>query len=78
MSSLYEKALANAKKMQNQYSEAGKADLQAKANKQKAKKEAEKKAKKDKLKKAKDKTVTTPNGHTVNAGRRTQLTPEAK
>ena len=78
MSSLYEKALANAKKMQNQYSEAGKADLQAKANKQKAKKEAEKKAKKDKLKKAKDKTVTTPNGHTVNAGGRKQLTPEAK
>ena len=78
MSSLYEKALANAKKMQNQYSEAGKADLQAKANKQKAKKEAEKKAKKDKLKKAKDKTVTNRNGKKVNAGGRKKLTPETK
>ena len=37
------------------------------------------KAKQEKLtKKAKDKTITTPNGHTVNAGGRKQLTPEAK
>lgn len=43
----------------------------------KAQQEAEKQAKLDKLKKAK-KTVTTPNGHTVNAGGRKQLTPEAK
>ena len=43
----------------------------------KAQQEAEKQAKLEKLKKAK-KTVTTPNGHTVNAGGRKQLTPEAK
>ena len=43
----------------------------------KAQQEAERQAKLEKLKKAK-KTVTTPNGHTVNAGGRKQLTPEAK
>ena len=43
----------------------------------KAQQEAEKQAKLEKLKKAK-KTTKTPNGHTVNAGGRKQLTPEAK
>ena len=78
MSNWYDDALKNAKKIDKSYSDAVKNDLQAKAQEQKAKKEAEQKAKKDKLKKAKSKTIKTPNGHTVNAGGRKQLTPEAK
>ena len=81
MSNWYDKALANAKSADKSYRDSVKKDLQAKAKEQRAKKEAqreaEKQAKLEKLKKAK-KTVKTPNGHTVNAGGRKQLTPEAK
>ena len=78
MSNWYDDALKNAKKIDKSYSDAVKKDLQTKAKEQKAKKEAEQKAKQDKLKKAKGKTITTPNGHKVNAGGRRQLTPEVK
>lgn len=45
----------------------------------KAKQEAEKQAKLEKLKKnSKGKTITTPNGHKVNAGGRRETTPEVK